>query len=238
MAEGRAWLGLSANGMLDRHVRTAMRAIDLYLRDASKALKDVQDLAASFSGGGAPSTPSYVTVANDAGLPNERALAATAPIQLGDGGANGLLTISASLSVPTITFGTTYDAGVATSLIRSDARLKFPASLMTPTSSALATVADDTIDTILTNTLGRFIISSSAAKAVTTLSLRQLNTGAAAGAHANFDDKAGNPPSPIAGDLWRNGASLNYRKDGSTTVDLAAGGGTTPFVTIAKWGTD
>lgn len=54
------------------------------------------------------------------------------------------------------------------------------------------------------------------------LELKQLNTGAAAGAHINFDDKAGDPPSPNAGDLWRNGASLNYRKDGSTTVDIMA----------------
>src|SRR5206468_3012807 len=53
------------------------------------------------------------------------------------------------------------------------------------------------------------------------LELRQLNTGATAGAHANFDDKAGDPPSPAIGDLWRNGSSFNYRKDGATTIDLA-----------------
>jgi hypothetical protein len=54
------------------------------------------------------------------------------------------------------------------------------------------------------------------------LELKQLNTGATAGAHTNFDDKAGDPPSPVAGDLWRNGATLKYRKDGSTTFDLVA----------------
>lgn len=57
------------------------------------------------------------------------------------------------------------------------------------------------------------------------LELRQLNTGATAGAHVNFDDKAGDPSSPVTGDLWRNGAALNYRKDGTTTVDLALGAG-------------
>jgi len=73
----------------------------------------------------------------------------------------------------------------------------------------------------------RIHAQSPAAQALTVLDLRQLATGAAAGAHINFDDKAGNPPSPNAGDLWRNGTSLNYRKDGATTVDLlaAAGGG-------------
>jgi hypothetical protein len=48
------------------------------------------------------------------------------------------------------------------------------------------------------------------------------STGATAGVHMNLVDKAGDPPSPTAGDIWRNGAALNYRKDGSTTVDLAA----------------
>ena len=40
-----------------------------------------------------------------------------------------------------------------------------------------------------------------------------------------LNDKANNPAAPVTGSLWRNGSALNYRKDGSTTVDLTAGGG-------------
>ncbi len=50
----------------------------------------------------------------------------------------------------------------------------------------------------------------------------QQNT---AEAHANYADLATDPSPLIVGDLWRNGAALNYRKDGSTTVDLTSGGG-------------
>ena len=71
------------------------------------------------------------------------------------------------------------------------------------------------------------LISNPSGRAETALLLRQLNTGATAGAHANFDDKAGDPPSPVTGDLWRNGNALYFRQ-AAATVDLtaaAAGGG-------------
>lgn len=66
----------------------------------------------------------------------------------------------------------------------------------------------------------RVHIQSPAARAITVLNLSQLSTGATAGAHINFDDKAGNPGAPNTGDLWRNADALNFRKAAST-VDLA-----------------
>jgi len=85
----------------------------------------------------------------------------------------------------------------------------------------------------------RLLVSNPSGRAETALELRQLNTGATAGAHVNLDDKAGDPPAPVTGDLWRNGAALNYRKDGATTVDLAgaAGGGITSTELFLDFGT-
>lgn len=53
------------------------------------------------------------------------------------------------------------------------------------------------------------------------LELIQSNGGGTSAAHINFDNPAANPSAPSVGDLWRNGSSLFYRKDGSTTIDLA-----------------
>jgi len=69
----------------------------------------------------------------------------------------------------------------------------------------------------------------------TALQIRS-RSGAAAGAHIRFDDKTGDPPSPIVGELWRNAAALNYRKDATTTVDLTAGGGS-PHQIFLDFGT-
>ena len=75
----------------------------------------------------------------------------------------------------------------------------------------------------------RVEVQSQAAQATTVLLLRQLATGATAGAHLNLDDKAGNPPSPVTGDIWRNGESVVFQP-GVTTgrfgpVSSAAAGG-------------
>jgi hypothetical protein len=70
----------------------------------------------------------------------------------------------------------------------------------------------------------RLEISSPAARATTVLLLHQLATGGVAGAHVNFDDKAGDPPAPVAGDLWRNGDSLWFRQ-AAASVDLTAASG-------------
>jgi hypothetical protein len=58
--------------------------------------------------------------------------------------------------------------------------------------------------------------------------------GNTAGSQIRLLDKAGDLPSPITGDIWRNGSKLQFRKDGSTTVDLAAGGG---GATVLDFGT-
>jgi len=72
----------------------------------------------------------------------------------------------------------------------------------------------------------RIEISSPAARAESVLLLKQLATGATAGAHANFDDKAGDPPAPVTGDLWRNGDGLWFRQAAaSVNLTAAAGGG-------------
>jgi hypothetical protein len=65
------------------------------------------------------------------------------------------------------------------------------------------------------------LVSNPSGRAETALMLQQLNTGATAGAHANLDDKAGNPPAPVTGDLWRNGNALYFRQS-AATVDLTA----------------
>lgn len=57
----------------------------------------------------------------------------------------------------------------------------------------------------------------------TALLLRQKATGAVPGAHANFDDKAGDPAPLVTGDLWRSGDSLKFRQS-SATVDLTSAG--------------
>lgn len=75
---------------------------------------------------------------------------------------------------------------------------------------------------LLDEAIGRFTAHSDDQK--TTVYLKQLATGNVPGAHLNFDDKAGSPPSPNVGDLWRSGDSLFFRQ-AAATVDLAAGGG-------------
>ena len=69
----------------------------------------------------------------------------------------------------------------------------------------------------------RATIQSQSAEVQTVLNLIQLATGNVAGAHLNLDDKAGDPPSPNDGDLWRNGIELNYY-NGVSITDLVAGG--------------
>lgn len=207
----------------------------------------------------------------------------------------------ASFATPTITYGTTYGAGILGTVIRSDAQLKYPKAIMSDANSSTFILTDDGTDQFLTGSFGSFQLRSSgtypylyfltdgtlqtglvggaatqqftssvfgttdvfvrcyaptsAAYAVfegygsagaiittntavpismrpnrvrvaefgsvdTVLKLLQLNTGSTAGAHVNLDDKAGNPPSPSTGDLWRNADALNFRK-GLSTLDLA-----------------
>ena len=66
-------------------------------------------------------------------------------------------------------------------------------------------------------------IESPSARAETCLDLLQKATGAAAGAHINFDDKAGDPPSPNAGDYWRNADDIKFEGSGGTQVTVWEG---------------
>lgn len=75
---------------------------------------------------------------------------------------------------------------------------------------------------------GNFVdLSSASAKQRTVLNLHQLATGAVAGAHVNLDDKAGDPPAPNTGDIWRSGDSLWFRQ-AAANVDLTLGGAGSP----------
>lgn len=162
------------------------------------------------------------------------------------------LASATSFDTPAITYGTTAGAGSGIKTIRHNAALKFPNSLMSTANGELATLSDNGTDMTLATSSGTLNINpavglnvnvptkvtSPLANAKTAFLLRQLATGAAVGAHINFDDKAGDG-TPVAGDLWRSGAALNYRKDGATTVDLtvAAGGGITSTEIFLDFGT-
>jgi hypothetical protein len=62
-------------------------------QDVERRLIDLETHEGIPAGGTAPADAPFVTVANDAGLTHERALAATLPLELADGGANGSLTV-------------------------------------------------------------------------------------------------------------------------------------------------
>lgn len=454
----KAYKGVNTTIIKDRALFEIIKIIDTYLRDLSPGVKSLTTLVGSGggAGGGASSSASYVTIANEASLSAERKLAVNAPVTLGDSGPNTTVTLGVSLAIPNLTLGTTNAAGVAGSLIRSDATIaafdgtipsdlavaaatgsiafaarrdhvhRFPTSLQSVANLSTLTLTDNAVDQTLTGSLGqltikpttqvfispttpsaigaglveinadagariglsiqmntittaltsqtikcweakfvssvgsitstiftgfagstvglapgagagagnkayqmhlpnlsvlnangswdevfgafiggpkrlisnptvtaaagikteaatisatdqygiwiaqqtaqqtatnryglkidaqnsgtnrwgayledRSYIESPAARAITVLSLAQLATGAVAGAHINLNDKTGDLPSPIAGDLWRNGAALNYRKDGATTVDLAgaAGGGITSTELFLDFGT-
>lgn len=420
MGSVRLYEGVNLNAISDRDVRRALKVIDDFCRSAGQGIADAAAAATGVGSGGAPSSSPFVTIGNVAGLTAERALAVAAPITFSDGGANAAVTLGASLVVPAITYATAPAAGGANSLIRSDATILYPSTLLSPTSATTLALSDDAANQTLTGNLGSLTIRTSgsliiassapasagvgfvqmdldagarvglsvqfqpitsaptgiivkcwegkfpgivgntatttwmtfggsttsitpgagagagnkayqlnmpsvsianangswdevfgafiggpargslanptvtvaagiktecasisatdqygiwiaqrsaqttatnryglkidahnsgtnrwsaylgdrvyaespAARAITVLSLAQLATGAVAGAHVNLDDKAGDPPSPNAGDLWRNGTSLKYRKDGSTTVDLTAAVATGDNVTV------
>lgn len=71
-------------------------------------------------------------------------------------------------------------------------------------------------------TANRAHFESVAARQQTVLDLLQLATGNVAGAHINMDDKAGDPPAPNSGDVWRSGNSLWFKGSTAPPVDLAA----------------
>lgn len=146
---GRAYQGISLSSVSDKPTRDALRVIDTFLRDYRPAA-----VAAGGGGGGAPTNATYIVVSADATLTDERVLATAAPVTKADAGPGATLTIGVSMVAPTIGHGTAYAAGVANSLIRSDATIKFPRSLMSDANSFLLTISDDGIDTTLTGSNG------------------------------------------------------------------------------------
>jgi len=103
--------------------------------------------------------------------------------------------------------------------------------------------------------LNASVLSNPSGVGDTVLSLSQLNTGATAGAHINYDSKAGDPPSPVSGDFWRNARNLRFyegtlthnltpmttRGDivrmGAATEERLAAGADTSFLMIDPFGT-
>ena len=153
----RHWTGVNANPIEDPVAKDAIRRISQQLAEHDKAISGVAGGSGGSAGG--ITSASYLTVVNESLLSAERALAVQAPITKSDGGANGSLTIGINTNVPTGGYGTTALAGSAGSVIRSDARFPYPASLMSPTSLALLTASDDTINQTLTGTLGNLNIA-------------------------------------------------------------------------------
>lgn len=153
----RYWQGINITTVESRTVRDALRAVDIHLRDTTKAIADLQ-AGGGGGGGGAPTTASYLTVINEAGLSAERALAVSSPITKSDGGPDSSLTIGlntgALAGTPAILYGTGYAAGAASTFVRTDATIKHPNSLMSPTSLSLLTLSDDATDQTLTGSLG------------------------------------------------------------------------------------
>lgn len=126
----RAYTGVTGLGRVkDPVIRSALSAVDTYLRDNSRAMSTNNDPASSVSVGSAPDDVAFVTIGSESRLSKERRLAASSPLVLTDGGSNGAATISlttatlaASLTaVPNLTFSTGSATGSATTFIQSDA---------------------------------------------------------------------------------------------------------------------
>lgn len=181
----RAYNGVNVTVVRDPALAEIVRTMDIFLRDIGPAIVTLTaSIGSGGGGGGAPTTSSYVTVAAEAGLSAERVLAVSAPITLGDAGPNTTVSIGAALATPAIVLGTAAAAGVAGSLIRSDATIlafdttnpadlasvaddgvialaarrdhvhRFPTSLLSVANLSTLVLTDNAVDQILTNNLG------------------------------------------------------------------------------------
>jgi hypothetical protein len=213
----RHWTGVNIAPVIDPAVRDAIRRVDIQLREHDKGISDAL-AGGGGGGGGAGTTESYITVVNEGSLTGERALAVVAPLTKSDGGADSSLSLGITTAAHSGGYGTTALAGSAGSVIRSDARFAFPSAIMSLANLSTLTLTDDSVDQTLTGSLGKLRLMSAASVLF-------------------LPDKAGNPLSPVAGDLWRNGAALNYRKDGATTVDLTTGAGASSTEIFLDFGT-
>jgi hypothetical protein len=116
---GRAYPGVSLNGVGDRAVFAALNVIDLYLRDQ----RTPPPTSGGGGGGGGLPDETYIVVSASVPLTNERVLAVTAPVTKVDGGPGGNMTLGVALAAPAFTFGTANSAGAAGTLVRSDATI-------------------------------------------------------------------------------------------------------------------
>jgi hypothetical protein len=70
----------------------------------------------------------------------------------------------------------------------------------------------------------RAIIASDSGEQANVLTLTQNAVGNVAGVHINLNSKVGDPPSPAAGDIWRNGGAFKFATSASGTFELSDDG--------------
>lgn len=96
MSMVRAYPGVHVSAVQDRAARDCLKAIDVYLRDSSRA---VQAPTGGTSTGSNPTDASYVTISAEGSLTNERRLIGSSPVTVTDGGAGSTVTIAAATVV-------------------------------------------------------------------------------------------------------------------------------------------
>lgn len=116
----RLFPGLSVAGIEEIHTKTALRAVDTFLRDVAPVIRSISDQVAQFAGGGAPAGASFITAGAEGTLSAARVLAANAPITLSDGGPGSTISVGAVFATPAVTLGTAAALGAANTLLHSD----------------------------------------------------------------------------------------------------------------------
>ena len=168
-----------------------------------------------------------------------------------EGSGNALLRADANFppaGLPYAVFAGTYATaaveGVADSVLRSDATLTYPDSLMSAVDSTVA-LTDSGGNQTLTGNKGKLIITpdtfceiteGTTIKNVTSLSsnvltLQQQNTGATDGAHLALDSKGGEIPSPAQGEIYRDAARLHLLYN---TLRFGEAAGTTRNIEVVN----
>lgn len=232
----RAYQSVDASRISDPKVRAIIEEIDATLFDLTRSTPSSTE-----SGASSPNDLTYLTVSPETGLANSRRLTATAPLVRTDGGAGGALNLSLNATALGAawgaSWGTAVAAGSAGTFIRSDATLKYPDKLLDAAGGTLA-FTQSAGNQILTGDTGKLsIVPATFAEILkgttirnpsgssTVLNLQQYSTGAVDGAHLNFDDKGGDDPNPIEGDMWRHGFrlrmyynSLRFGEDGGSNT--------------------
>ena len=139
----RMYQGIGLNTIPDKATRSALQAIDTYLRDVSA------DLSMSTGATGTISTalaePYLVVGALSATLTDERQLVVQTPLSASDGGAGASYTLSVSFATPGLTLGTANAAGANDQPIRSDATILAFDVTVPAASAAAAAVGTATV---------------------------------------------------------------------------------------------